>query len=112
MKVWDLREKGPVLALEPVDTKDEDIPDCWDVSFGNSYNLDERTIVAGYDNGDVKIFDLNKNELLWDTNLSNGVCGVEFDRKDIIMNKLIATTLEGKFHVFDMRTQVNSPSLI
>jgi len=54
----------------------------------------------------VKIFDLNKNELLWDTNLSNGVCGVEFDRKDIIMNKLVATTLEGKFHVFDMRTQV------
>ena len=107
MKVWDLREKGPVLALEPVDAKDEDIPDCWDVCFGNSYNADERTIVAGYDNGDIKIFDLNKNELLWDTTLSNGVCGVEFDRKDIIMNKLVATTLEGKFHVFDMRTQVN-----
>lgn len=35
----------------------------------------------------------------------NQVCCVEFDRKDINMNKLVATSLEGKFHVFDMRTQ-------
>lgn len=30
---------------------------------------------------------------------------MEFDRKDIIMNKLVATSLEGKFHVYDLRTQ-------
>jgi hypothetical protein len=30
---------------------------------------------------------------LWDTNLKNGVCGIEFDRKDILMNKLGAATL-------------------
>lgn len=30
---------------------------------------------------------------------------MEFDRKDVNMNKLVATSLEGKFHVFDMRTQ-------
>lgn len=30
---------------------------------------------------------------------------MEFDRKDISMNKLVATSLEGNFHVFDMRTQ-------
>ena len=33
------------------------------------------------------------------------VCGVEFDRKDVVMNKLVATTLESKFHVYDLRTQ-------
>lgn len=33
------------------------------------------------------------------------ICNVEFDRKDIPMNKLVVTTLEGKFHVFDTRTQ-------
>jgi len=87
--------------------KGADVPDCWDVKFGNSYNADERVIAAGYDNGDLKIFDLNKNELLWDTNLNNGVCGLEFDRKDIIMNKLVVTTLEGNFHVLDMRTHVS-----
>lgn len=64
--------------------------------------------------------------LKWETNVKNGVikfffhrfrifidyiiiskkvCSLEFDRKDIIMNKLLATTLESKLHVFDMRTQ-------
>jgi len=33
------------------------------------------------------------------------VCSVEFDRKDIAMNKLVATCLESKIHVFDVRTQ-------
>ena len=33
------------------------------------------------------------------------MCGIEFDRKDIEMNKLVATCLESKFHVFDMRTE-------
>eukprot|EP01052_Picozoa_sp_SAG31_P034188 SAG31_NODE_3958_length_3718_cov_1.698259_3_plen_56_part_00 len=37
--------------------------------------------------------------------MGNGVCGVEFDRKDIPMNKLVVTTLEHLVHVFDMRTQ-------
>ena len=60
--------------------------------------------MAGYDNGDVKLFDLRMNMLQWDTNLSNGICGLEFDRPDIPMNKLVCTTLESKFHVFDMRT--------
>ena len=46
--------------------------------------------------------------LRWETNVKNGVCGLEFDRKDIIMNKLLATTLESKIHVFDMRTQNNA----
>lgn len=35
----------------------------------------------------------------------NGICHLEFDRKDIKMNKLVATTLEGTLQVFDMRTQ-------
>ena len=33
------------------------------------------------------------------------VCSIEFDRKDIVMNKLVATTLESTYHVFDLRTQ-------
>lgn len=50
------------------------------------------------------MFDLRKNSLVWDHNLLNGVCGLQFDRKDTKMNKLVVTTLEGKVHVFDMRT--------
>ncbi|XP_077138693.1 dynein axonemal assembly factor 10-like isoform X1 [Ranitomeya variabilis] len=37
--------------------------------------------------------------------LLDEVCSLEFDRTDIMMNKLVATSLEGKFHVYDMRTQ-------
>ena len=61
-------------------------------------------MAAGYDNGDVKLFDLKTQMFFWDTNLKNGVCGIEFDRKDILMNKLGAATLEGKYTLFDLRT--------
>jgi hypothetical protein len=37
--------------------------DCWCVAFGNSFNDDERCVLAGYDNGDVKLFDLRTNKV-------------------------------------------------
>ena len=37
--------------------------------------------------------------------MQNGVCGVQFDRKDIPMNKFVVCCLEAQFHVFDARTQ-------
>ncbi|RHZ13080.1 hypothetical protein DYB31_000622 [Aphanomyces astaci] len=73
-------------------------------SPGNSFNDDERCLAAGYDNGDVKLFDLRTNTMRWETNVQNGVVGVQFDRKDIEMNKLLVTTLESKFRMYDMRT--------
>lgn len=79
--------------------------DCWCVAFGNSHSNEDRVVVSGYDNGDVKMFDLRSNTLRWESNLKLGVCGVEFDRRDILMNKLVATTLQGKFYLFDLRTQ-------
>ena len=39
----------------------------------------------------------------WEANLKNGVCGIEFDKKYTPMNKLVATTLESKFHVYDLK---------
>ncbi|KAM3850788.1 dynein axonemal assembly factor 10 [Vipera latastei] len=104
VKVWDPRQKDfPVANMEPA--QGESTRDCWTVAFGNAYNQEERVVCAGYDNGDIKLFDLRNMTLRWETNIKNGVCNVEFDRKDINMNKLVATSLEGKFHVFDMRTQ-------
>lgn len=104
VKVWDVRQKGtPVACMSPEEGSDR--RDCWCVAFGDSYVAEERAVCAGYDNGDVKMFDLRTMALRWETNLKNGVCAVEFDRKDIKMNKLAVSTLEGKFHVFDLRTQ-------
>lgn len=79
--------------------------DCWTVAFGNSFNHCERYVAAGYDNGDAKLFDLRTMSAVWETNVKNGVCAIEFDRKDIAMNKMVITTLEGGLHVYDMRTQ-------
>ena len=41
---------------------------------------------------------------IWDTKLRNGVRGILFDIKDIMMNILGAATLEGNLAVFDLRT--------
>lgn len=104
VKVWDTRQKNkPVAVIETAEEKNK--RDCWCVCFGNSYNSEERVVCAGYDNGDLKMFNLKNMQLQWETNLKNGVCGVEFDRKDIPMNKVVATTLESKFHLFDVKTQ-------
>lgn len=103
VKVWDPRQKDrPVAEMEA--TRGTAKRDCWAVTFGNSFNTEERVVVAGYDNGDVKMFDLRSMSLSWESNLRNGVCSLEFDRKDIAMNKLVATTLESKLYVFDVRT--------
>lgn len=103
VRVWDPRVKEPVLSLEPAEG--EEARDCWTVAFGNSYNDEERVLAAGYDNGDVKLFDLRTNTMRWETNVGNGVVDLEFDRKDIEMNKLMVTTLESKFRLYNMRTQ-------
>lgn len=104
VKVWDPRQKDdPVACMKP--REGEAKRDCWAVAFGHAHNQMDRCVAAGYDNGDVKLFDLKNMSLRWDTNVKNGVCGLEFDRKDINMNKLVATVLESKIHVFDMRTQ-------
>lgn len=102
VKVWDPRVDYPVMNLEPESNASR--RDCWTVCFGNSYNDNERSVAAGYDNGDVKVFDLRTKREVWTTNAKNGVTGIEFDRRDIEMNKLLVTTLESKFQCYDMRT--------
>lgn len=104
VRVWDVRQQdAPVAAFEPADTTN--VRDCWCVAFGNSYNDEERCLLAGYDNGDVKMFDLRMNKVRWETNVKNGVCALSFDRKDIEMNKFAVGCLEAQFHIFDARTQ-------
>eukprot|EP01112_Ceratiomyxa_fruticulosa_P005290 TRINITY_DN158_c1_g1_i1.p1 TRINITY_DN158_c1_g1~~TRINITY_DN158_c1_g1_i1.p1 ORF type:complete len:351 (-),score=61.20 TRINITY_DN158_c1_g1_i1:72-1124(-) len=98
--VWDTRQKE-----KPVAFFERGKSDCWSVSFGNSYNADERMVVAGYDKGDLVMFDLRTNTPFWETNVGKGICGIEFDRKDIEMNKMIVTSLDSSFKIFDLRTK-------
>lgn len=39
---------------------------------GNSFG-EERCVAAGYDNGDVKLFDLRTMSMRWEATLPNGV---------------------------------------
>lgn len=72
VKVWDPRQQDdPVACMEPAEG--EMRRDCWSVAFGNSYNDSERCVCAGYDNGDVKLFDLRTMTQRWETNIKNGV---------------------------------------
>lgn len=73
VKLWDPRQNIPVLSLEPKTGQGEIKPDCWTVGFGNSYNNDERCIAAGYDNGDLKLFDLKMNSLRYTAITIDGI---------------------------------------
>lgn len=102
--VWDVRQKdSPVAKFVPLE--DSTARDCWSVAFGNAHTPDERMIAAGYDNGDIKLFDLRTMSMMWTKCVKNGVVSIQFDRKDIPMNKLVATSLESKIYCFDVRTQ-------
>jgi hypothetical protein len=45
VRLWDIRVKEPVLALEP--GEGQPVRDCWTVAFGNSFSDEERCIAAG-----------------------------------------------------------------
>ena len=74
------------------------------MAFGDAHTDTERCVLAGYDTGDLKLFDLRNGQLRWQTCLGNGVCGVQFDRRGIPQNKFAAACLESQYHVFDART--------
>jgi hypothetical protein len=72
VRLWDPRLPTAVIALEPADAAGGTARECWSVAFGNAFSDDERCIVAGYDNGDVKLFDLRTQTMRWETNVGNG----------------------------------------
>ena len=45
-------------------------------------------IAAGFDNGDIKLFDPKAMKLQWSTNILNGVCSLQFDRLGNFSNRL------------------------
>jgi WD40 repeat protein len=76
VKVWDQRLATPVAELKPAEGQAG--RDVWTVAFGNSFTDEERCVVAGYDNGDVKLFDLRTMSMRWEGNMGNGVVSAEF----------------------------------
>ncbi|KAI0982885.1 hypothetical protein GJ496_011568 [Pomphorhynchus laevis] len=101
VKVWDVRQKDKAV-LEMIPDDSDFARECWTVAFGGSYGPEERYVCAGFDSGDIKIFDMRKCSVYWEHKLDNGVCCVQFDRKDIRLNKLVAVGLNSSISVFDL----------
>jgi len=100
VKIWDPRQpKKATLSIGP--EEGENRQDCWSVAFGTSEaSTDERVVAAGYDNGDLKLFDLREMKLLWEKNVKHGICSLDFSG-DSFGSKLVATAVNAKVHVCD-----------
>lgn len=79
VRAWDPRDpSAPVAAYVPADGAAAS--DCWAVALGNCYNQ-ECCVLAGYQNGDIKMFDLKAASVRWEANVGEGVCGVQVRRQ-------------------------------
>lgn len=104
VKVWDPRQNNsPVACFVPLEKSEGGVgrQDCWTVAFGNTSNSSERCICAGYDNGDIKLFDLRAMSMRWEANVQQGICHIEFDDKSAELNRLAVGTLNWGIFVFD-----------
>ncbi|KAF9091592.1 hypothetical protein BGX29_010874 [Mortierella sp. GBA35] len=121
VKLWDMRQDhkasgaagsaGTALG-KPLSTmaslkKQVDGHDVWCINMGvgsggsGKDDGDEMLVVAGYDNGDLRVMDLRMGQAVFETNLLHGVCSVELGR-DGSSSSLVATTLEGSMHTFGL----------
>lgn len=103
VKVWDSRQPTPVVSINPIELSQGGVGshDCWSVAFGNAYNNTERFVVAGFDNGDIKVFDLRQLKCLWGTNISYGISNLNFNCANKRLNKFVACTTQGTLHSFE-----------
>lgn len=60
---------------------------------------------AGFDNGDIRLFDLRILRLRWQSNVRNGVCSLETNNKYGRLQKLVASTTFGGINVFDFSNE-------
>ena len=100
VKVWDQREMGsPVvrIAPEPGQTKHE----CWTVAHAGQGS---RLVAAGYDNGDIKLFDVRKMKIIWETTVSKAVSSLSFVEDDKGANCLVAGTDQGKLYKWNAKS--------
>lgn len=112
VKVWDPRQKDePVACMAPLSYAEggNGVRDCWSVAFGNLYKSSERVVCAGYDNGDIKLFDLRTMKLQWETNIKHGICSIAFNETtNSKLNQMAASTLEGGLNVYNLNDQSNN----
>jgi WD40 repeat protein len=85
VKVWDARQSEK--AVLTIKTKEE--KDIWAVAYGQLKGL-HKVIVIGYENGDIKLFDVNGAQYLWQIQVKDGICSIDFDRDVLLVSTLSA----------------------
>lgn len=104
--VWDPRQAGkPVSSLLAKPGSGKKSPECWAVAWGGVHGPEDRTVVSGYENGDVKMWDLRAGAVTWEQGHSAGITGLSFDVKDSGLNRLMVTGLEGLLNVYELTTK-------
>jgi len=99
VKLWDRRALlRPTVKMLPESNSTK--CDCWTVTHSGG---GLRLVSAGFDNGDVKVFDLRSTRVLWETNVSRGVSDINIVSDDDCSTgrRLIAGTVQGKLYAWD-----------
>eukprot|EP01080_Neovahlkampfia_damariscottae_P002979 gene2979-4989_t len=97
IKIWDTRQ-----SKSAVFTYSNQI-DCWSIAFGNTFSDTERMLAAGYKNGDLKVFDLRKNEIISEINIKNGISHLEFEKKESEFSNLKYGTTNGNIGILNLK---------
>lgn len=104
LKIWDVRQSEvPVVHLSPESSSST--RNCWSVAFGGSKGDFERCVAAGFDNGDLRLFDLRALKVVFEDNLEHGICGLQFDKKTGSMNRLVASTVNDGLRIYDVSSE-------
>ncbi|KAI8099874.1 WD40-repeat-containing domain protein [Halteromyces radiatus] len=95
VKVWDTRQiQSPVFTVKS-SSADGAKHEVWAVAFGDWQQSSQRIIAIGYDNGIVRLLDISAAEFIWETDLGDGVCSIDFSKKE--PKYMVATTLTGAY---------------
>ncbi|KAI8330672.1 WD40-repeat-containing domain protein [Choanephora cucurbitarum] len=84
VKVWDVRQ--PEKAILTVQSKT--VKDIWAVVFG--WFKGHKVIAVGYEDGDIKLFDVHGSRYLWQTKVKDGVCSIDFCDHRLFVSTLSA----------------------
>ena len=98
VRVTDIRTGTVVASLVP----EGDRRDCWAVTAGGTTGPQDRTVLAGFDNGDIKLWDLRASQVSWETNLRNGVVSCQFDQRTSPLKYVTIGCLSGQIVSFDL----------
>eukprot|EP00088_Acartia_fossae_P008500 TRINITY_DN1405_c0_g1_i15.p1 TRINITY_DN1405_c0_g1~~TRINITY_DN1405_c0_g1_i15.p1 ORF type:complete len:335 (-),score=57.98 TRINITY_DN1405_c0_g1_i15:64-1068(-) len=100
LKLWDTRSLDSPPSLRMAPEAGQARKQCWTVA--SSAHEDHSTsnyITAGFDNGDIKVFDVRNSKIAWETSLSRGVSKLSIlsgREDDSQKSVLVAGTANGK----------------